>query len=58
MTAAHLVQGAALNLLFLSRKQTPVGSLPVDDKVLARLLRVDLGEWLGWMAQPITPLHN
>lgn len=58
LTAPMAVQGAALNLFFLSRKQTPVGSLPVDDKILARLLRVDLGEWLGWMAQPITPLHN
>ncbi|WP_435988549.1 hypothetical protein [Sulfitobacter sp. SH24] len=58
LTAPMAVQGAALNLFFLSRKQTPVGSLPVDDKVIARLLRVDLSDWLGWMAQPVTPLHN
>lgn len=58
LTAPMAVQGAALNLFFLSRKQVPVGSLPVDDHVLARLLRVDLSDWLGWMAQPITPLHN
>lgn len=52
------VQGAALNLFFLARKQVPVGSLPVDDLILSRLLRVDLGVWRGLMAQPITPLHN
>lgn len=58
LTAPMAIQGAALNLFFLSRKQVPVGSLPVDDLVLARLLRVGSDEWTGWMAQPVTPLHN
>lgn len=58
LTAPMAVQGAALNLFFLARKQVPVGSLPVSDAMLARLLRVDQADWIGWMAQPITPMHN
>ena len=58
LTAPMAIQGAALNLFFLARKQVPVGSLPVDDLVLARLLRVGDDDWRGWMAQPVTPLHN
>ena len=45
LTAPLEVQGAALNLFFLARKQVPVGSLPVEDRVLARLLRIDLDAW-------------
>lgn len=58
LTATLAVQGAALNLFFLSRKQVPVGSLPDDDAILARLLRVDYHEWVGLRAQPVGPLHN
>lgn len=62
-SALHLrgslaVQGAALNLFFYARKQVPVGSLPRDEEMLARLLRISLDEWRGLMAQAITPLHN
>lgn len=58
LTASLEVQGAALNLFFLARKQTPIGSLPVDQRLLARLLRVSDREWEGLMAQDITPLHQ
>jgi hypothetical protein len=58
LKASMTVQGMALNLFFLSRKQNPVGSLPSDQDMIARLLRVDLAEWRGAMAQDITPLHN
>lgn len=58
LKAPLAVQGAALNLFFLARKQSPVGSLPADEELLARLLRVDLADWRGMMAQPITPLHK
>lgn len=58
LTATMAVQGAALNLFFYARKQVPVGSLPSDQTVLARMLRVSEEEWRGMMAQPITPLHN
>lgn len=58
LQASQAVQGAALNLFFLARKQTPVGSLPADEALLARLLRVAPDEWRGLMAQPLTPLHR
>lgn len=58
LKASMLVQGMALNLFFLARKQNPVGSLPADQDMLARLLRVSETEWKGAMAQDITPLHN
>ncbi len=58
LTASMAVQGAALNLFFLSRKQIPVGSLPSDEKLLARMLRVSEEDWRGMMAQEITPLHH
>lgn len=52
------VQGAALNLFFLARKQVPVGSLPNDHSDLAKLLRIDLIYWHQLLGRPITPLHN
>lgn len=58
LTGTMAVQGAALNLFFLARKQVPVGSLPADEAMLSRLLRIDLAEWRGLMAQPVTPLHQ
>lgn len=58
LTGTLAVQGAALNLFFLSRKQTPIGSLPSCPKMLARLLRVTDGEWDLLVRQDITPLHG
>lgn len=58
LTASMAVQGAALNLFFLSRKQVPVGSLPTEGDMLASLLRISAGQWHDLMQEPITPLHN
>jgi hypothetical protein len=58
LCASMTVQGAMLNLFFYARKQTPVGSLPSDHAVLARLLRVSETQWLTMMDEPITPLHH
>ena len=58
LTASMDVQGAALNLFFGARKQTPVGSLPDNDRILSRLLHIDLETWLDLRARPIGPLHN
>jgi len=52
------VQGAALNLFFLARKQTPVGSLPIEQDLLASLLRVSDVQWGELMRESITPLHG
>lgn len=52
------VQGAAFNLICIAHDQTPVGTLPVDEDLIARLLRITLEEWRAMMAQPVTPLHK
>ena len=58
LTAKMDVQGAALNLFFIARKQNPIGSLPDNDSMLAKLLRIDLEYWQELRARPINPLHN
>lgn len=58
LTASLEVQAAALNLFFYARKQIPVGSLPVDHRLLARLLRVTDTQWHELMAQDPNPLHG
>lgn len=58
LTARMDVQGAALNLFFIARKQNPIGSLPVSDTMLAKLLRIDLEYWQELCGRPITPLHH
>ncbi|ETX26456.1 hypothetical protein [Roseivivax isoporae] len=58
MNAPLEVQGAALNLYFFSRKQTPVGSLPDSPRTLARMLRIDFDQWERLCREPIGPLHK
>lgn len=58
LTASQQVQGMALNLFMISRSQNPMGSLPNDETVIARLLRVSHEEWRSAVAQPIGPLHG
>lgn len=58
LTGSLEVQAAALNLFFYARKQMPIGSLPVDHRILARLLRVSDGQWHGLMDQDPNPLHG
>ncbi|WP_422074126.1 hypothetical protein [Tranquillimonas rosea] len=58
LTAPLDVQAAALNLFFVARKQTPVGSLPDNDVMLAKLLRIELAAWSELRSRSISPLHN
>jgi len=58
LTASLEVQACALNLFFLSQKQTPVGTLPDDETILAKMLRIDLVLWRDLRARQITPLHG
>jgi hypothetical protein len=44
--------------LFIARKQNPVGSLPGNDGMLAKLLRVDLAAWQDLQARCVSPLHG
>ena len=58
LTATLEVQACALNLFFLSQKQTPVGTLPDDDTILAKLLRIDFVLWRDLRDRQINPLHG
>lgn len=58
LTASHEVQGMALNLFFIAQEQAPLGTLPDDDFILSRLLRVDMGYWKEVRARRVGPLHN
>lgn len=58
LTAGMDVQGAALNLFFIARKQNPIGSLPDDDAILAKLLRLPLDVWQDLRARSVGPLHR
>jgi len=58
LTATLEVQACALNLFFLSQKQTPVGTLPDDDTILAKLLRIDFVLWRDLRDRQIAPLHG
>lgn len=52
------VQAAALNLIFASRKQVPVGSLPDDDVMLAKIIHIDLEQWRELRGRRVNPLRN
>lgn len=58
LTADMAVQGAALNLFFIAQSQSPVGTLPDDDIILSRLLRMDLVAWQALRGQRVGALHN
>lgn len=58
LTASYEVQGVALNLYFNAQKQTPLGTLPDNDVLIASLLRMDLARWQELRARPIGPLRG
>lgn len=58
LTGSLEVQGAALNLFFLSQVQSPLGTLPDSDELLARMLRIDLMAWQDLRRRSVSPLHN
>lgn len=58
LRASQAVQGMALNLFFYARQQNPMGSLPHDQDMLARLIRVSHGEWIEGMREPLSQLHG
>lgn len=47
-----------LNLFSLAQNETPVGTLPSDERLLCKLLRIDLEAWRKLMQREITPLFN
>jgi len=58
LTASYEIQGIARTLFDLAQKQSPVGTLPDDDLLLSRLLRLDLAQWRDLRRRDPSPLHN
>ena len=58
LTADMAVQGAALNLFLFAQCQLPLGTLPNDDIMLSRLLRIDLTAWRALRDRPMGALHK
>lgn len=58
LTGSYEVQGVAVALYSLAQLQAPVGTLPVDDAMLARLLRMDLVRWRDLCRADPSPLHG
>ncbi|MEQ5872588.1 hypothetical protein J4E08_22255 [Sagittula sp. NFXS13] len=58
LRASVAVQGAALNMIFASKKRTPVGSLPHDEEDIASLIRVRWDVWEGLKREPLNQMHG
>ena len=58
LRASAEVRGYGLDLFFIAQNQSPVGTLPTDDTVLAKLLMIDLATWKDLCSREIGPLYN
>ena len=56
--ASNEVRGVALDLICAAQDQRPIGTLPVDEVLLARKTKQTLEQWRALMAQPVTPLYE
>lgn len=52
------VRAVGFDLFNIAQKEDPVGTLPVDERLLARLAGESLEEWRRLMERPIGPLYN
>jgi len=58
LRASAEVRGYGLDLFFIAQNQSPVGTLPTDDAVLAKLLMIDLATWKDLCSREVSPLYN
>jgi hypothetical protein len=58
LTGSYEVQGVALALYCIAQNQSPMGTLPADDVLLARLLRIDFARWQDLRRAAVSPLHG
>lgn len=58
LVGSYEVQGVALALFCIAQNQSPMGTLPRDDELLAKLLRIDLARWRDLCRAAIAPLHG
>lgn len=52
------VRAVGFDLFNIAQKEDPVGTLPLDERLLARLAGESLDEWRRLMERPIGPLYN
>jgi hypothetical protein len=52
------VRAVGFDLINVAQKQNPVGTLPLDERILAKLVGEPLEEWRRLMERPINPLYN
>ena len=58
LTGSYEVQGVAVALFSIAQNQSPMGTLPRDDALIARHLRMDLSRWLDLRRATVPPLHG
>lgn len=58
LTASPAVRGLAFDLFNIAQRQTPVGTLPDDNRQLAALLLLDVTSWERYRAETPSPLHS
>lgn len=58
LTASPAVRGLAVDLYSISQRQTPVGTLPDDNRQLSALLLLDLATWERFRNETPSPLHS
>jgi hypothetical protein len=58
LMGSPLARAFAFDLFNIAQNQSPLGTLPHDDALLARLLRISDGEWADLRRLAITPLHG
>jgi hypothetical protein len=58
LLGSYEVHGVALALYSLAQQQAPVGTLPDDDALLARMLRMDVARWRDLRRSEVGPMHG
>ncbi len=58
LLATPAVRGIAIDLFCAAQEQAPVGTLPTDERLLAKLAGVTLEVWRELAAQDVGPLWN
>jgi len=58
LRASAEVRAFGLDLFFIAQNQSPVGTLPTNEAVIAKLLMIDLAHWKELCKREITPLYN
>lgn len=58
LKATAEVRAYALDLFCIAQNQSPVGTLPDDEELLAKLLMIDLAQWRDLCKRDMPPLYN